>query len=66
MSARRILNNWLWVCPVLSLVIAIALPLLLGFGLWTAALVAVFLACPIAAAWTLVAERLNRREGRKT
>ena len=49
-----------WLCPVLSVVLAVVV--LVGFGLtWSAALIgALLLACPIAIAWLFIQERLNR------
>lgn len=60
----RLVSRWLWLCPVLSVALAAALPFVLGVRLLTAVLMAVLLACPISAAWVLVAERLGRRQAR--
>ena len=60
MRVPDVLARAFWLCPVLSLVLAAAVLVLFGVTLWTAVLTAVVLACPIAAAWTLVAGRLNR------
>lgn len=42
-----------WVCPALSLVLAVAMLRLMGLSLWSALLVVALLACPISMAWTV-------------
>ena len=66
MNARtwRLVRRWLWLCPVVSVVMAAVLPLGLGVNLWAAVLVAVLIACPISVALALIAERVGRRRAR--
>ena len=59
---RAFLACGLWLCPTLSLLLAVAILVLLGVSWWTAVVAAVLLGCPVAVAWTLVADRLGRRE----
>jgi len=61
---RRLVRRWLWLCPVVSVVMAAVLPSVLGVNLWTAVLVAILLACPISVALALIAERVGRRRAR--
>jgi ubiquinone/menaquinone biosynthesis C-methylase UbiE len=42
---------WRWLCPALSLVMAVAIALLFGISFWTLFFIAVFLACPVVAVW---------------
>ena len=60
MTLRHALARGLWLCPVLSLVLATAVLLLFGASVWTALVVGVLLGCPIAVAWALVADRLSQ------
>ena len=62
MSARSGLARGLWLCPVLSLLLAAGVLLLLGMRWWTVLIAVVVLACPITAGWVLLADRLSRRE----
>ena len=49
-----------WLCPVLSVVLAVVV--FVAYGLtWSTALIgALVLACPTAIAWLFIQERLNR------
>ncbi len=47
-----------WLCPLLSLAIAVGIALLFGVSFWTIFLILVFLACPITMIWAyLIGER---------
>lgn len=52
--------DFLWLCPILSVVLAAAILVALGLSLWTAILAAIVLACPIAALWAYFAGRSLR------
>jgi ubiquinone/menaquinone biosynthesis C-methylase UbiE len=41
-----------WLCPALSLAVAIVIALLFGMSFWTVFFVVLFLACPILAVWS--------------
>jgi hypothetical protein len=59
-SSPRWLERILWLCPLLSLLGAAALLWLFGFTFATSIVAAILVACPIAVAWALIAERLGR------
>ena len=44
-------RKWLWICPLLSVLLAGAVLLAFGVSFWTALLAALFLVCPILIAW---------------
>ena len=50
--------RWMWLCPVLSVVVVAGV--LMGFALsvWTATLAALVLGCPIVALWAFSTRRL--------
>lgn len=50
-------KTWRRLCPALSLAMAVAVALAFGISAWTLLLVALFLACPIAAAWSYLMGR---------
>ena len=58
---NRLLARGFWLCPVLSLILGVALLIVLGVHWWTALVAAVLLGCPIAVLWALIADRLSRR-----
>ena len=60
---RRRAGRLLWLCPLLSLIFAVALLWLAGLTLWTAVVAGVLVGCPVAVVFALVAERLGKREG---
>lgn len=41
-----------WLCPAISLAIAVAIALLFGLSFWTTLLIAAVLICPVVAVWT--------------
>ena len=43
-----------WLCPLVSLAIAVGVALLFGLTFWTIFLIALFLTCPIMAVWTYI------------
>lgn len=52
-----LLRRLLWLCPALTVLAFAALLLIFGLSLWTAAVVALLVACPVAAGWAIVVER---------
>ena len=67
MVRRRVdvMNRWIWLCPVLSVAVAIGVFIALGLSVWTAVLAALVVGCPIAALWACFAGRVptNRPAG---
>lgn len=59
--ARGPLDRYLWLCPLIALVLAAAILAALGLSLWTIVLALVLLACPLAA---LVAWLTGRQHAR--
>lgn len=50
----RFANRWLWLCPLLSIVLATAVLVLFGVTFWTALVVALLLVCPALILWGIV------------
>lgn len=44
-------NRWMWLCPILAVVIAAAVLWSFGFAWWSALLAAVLLVCPVLILW---------------
>jgi hypothetical protein len=66
---RRFLNNryanrWLWLCPLLSIVLAATVLMLFGFGFWGALLAALLLVCPALLLWSAIEVMLDERRQR--
>jgi hypothetical protein len=57
-----VLARGLWLCPAISLVLATAVLILLGFNWWAALVAAGLLGCLVAAVWTGIADRASHRE----
>ena len=53
MLLKDFVNRWLWVCPLLGIVIAAEIVRRFGLSLWTAILAALFLVCPALIAFGL-------------
>lgn len=51
MLEREQLVRWVWLCPLLSLLLAAAVLLTFGVSFWTALLAALFLVCPALIVW---------------
>ena len=60
-SKRRIVDLMLWLCPMLSIVLAAALFWVVGLTLWTAVAAGVLVGCPVAVVFALLAEWLGKR-----
>ena len=46
-------ERWLWLCPVIFIVLAAAIVLVFGLDLWTALLAAALMVCPALIAWAV-------------
>jgi hypothetical protein len=60
-----LLRRLAWLCPAVTVLAFAALLLLFGLSLWTAAALALLVACPVAAGWAIVAERRVAAETRR-
>lgn len=60
----RFANRWLWLCPILAVVLAATVLMLFGFTFWGALLAALLLVCPVLILWgaieVMVVERRER------
>ena len=54
------MTRWIWLCPILSVALAIGALVAFGLSLWTAVLVGLVLGCPIAALWAYFTGRVPR------
>lgn len=61
---NRFENRWLWVCPLLSIVLAAAVLMLFGFSFWGALLAALLLVCPALLLWGAIEVMLDERRRR--
>lgn len=55
----RQVRRWLWLCPLVSVAMAAVLLFVFGVSVWTAAVVAVLVGCPMAVGLVLVTERVG-------
>jgi hypothetical protein len=58
---RGHVGRWLWLCPLVSVVMAAVLLFVFGLSVWAAAAVAVLVGCPMAVGLVLVTERVGCR-----
>lgn len=58
-------NRWMWLCPILAVVIAAAVLWSLGIAWWSALLAAVLLVCPALIVWGAVQVALDERRSRR-
>lgn len=63
---RRLRDRLLWICPFAAIAIAAAILWLFGLTLWTAIVAALLIGCPLAIAWSLLTERITKRESSRT
>jgi protein-S-isoprenylcysteine O-methyltransferase Ste14 len=56
-AAAKGMQRWLWLCPLLGLVMAAVVLYLWGLSWWTAILAALMLVCPITILWGLITLR---------
>ena len=64
MSCNRSWARWIWLCPVLSVAMAVGVLMVLGLSLWTAILAALVLGCPIVALWAFFTGWIPRDRAR--
>lgn len=60
----RFANRWLWLCPILAVVLAAGVLMLFGFTFWGALLAAVLLVCPALILWGAIEVMLDERRQR--
>ena len=58
-------NRWMWLCPILAVVIAAAVLWSFGIAWWSALLAAALLVCPALIAWGAVQVALDERRSRR-
>ncbi|MCW5660021.1 MAG: hypothetical protein KIT60_20155 [Burkholderiaceae bacterium] len=60
----RLADRWLWLCPLVGIVLAVAALMLFGFTFWGALLAALLLVCPAMLLWGAIEVALDeRRQG---
>lgn len=60
----RFANRWLWLCPILAVVLAAGVLMLFGLAFWGALLAAVLLVCPALILWGAIEVMLDERRQR--
>ena len=50
-STKDSASNWLWLCPLLGILVAAWVFFAFGFSLWTSLLAALLLVCPALMLW---------------
>ena len=60
----RFADRWLWLCPVLSILLAAAVLMIFGFTFWGALLAALLLVCPAMILWGAIEVMLDERRQR--
>ncbi|MDP3707539.1 MAG: SRPBCC family protein [Polaromonas sp.] len=60
----RFADRWLWLCPVLSILLAAVVLMLFGFTFWGALLAALLLVCPAMILWGAIEVMLDERHQR--
>lgn len=58
-------NRWMWLCPILAVVIAAAVLWSFSFAWWSALLAAALLVCPALIVWGAVQVALDERRSRR-
>jgi hypothetical protein len=58
-------NRWMWMCPILAVVIAAAVLWSFGFAWWSALLAAGLLVCPVLILWGAIQVALDERRSRR-
>ena len=59
-----IYDRWWWMCLALAIALAAAILVIFGISLWTAALAALLLVCPVLMLWGVIEFRPPRRNAR--
>lgn len=60
----RFANRWLWLCPILAVVLAAGVLMVFGFTFWGALLAALMLVCPALILWGAIEIMLDERRQR--
>lgn len=66
--SRHFVDRWLWLCPILAVILAAVVLMLFGFTLWGALLAALLLVCPAMVLWgaiELMREARRQRAARR-
>lgn len=59
-------DRWLWLCPVLSVLLAAAVLMIFGFTFWGGLLAGLLLVCPAMLVWGAVELWLDERSQRSS
>lgn len=62
---KHFVDNWLWLCPALSVVLAAAVVMAFGLNWWSAVLAALLLVCPAPILWGAMRIALDERKARR-
>ena len=60
----RFADRWLWLCPVLGIVLAATVLMLFGLTFWSALLAALLLVCPALILWGAIEVAIDERRQR--
>lgn len=60
----RLADRWLWLCPVLSILLAAAVLMIFGFTFWGGLLAGLLLVCPATLVWGGIELWLDARSQR--
>tara|TARA_B100001105_G_scaffold54671_1_gene41510 strand:+ start:1254 stop:1490 length:237 start_codon:yes stop_codon:yes gene_type:complete len=58
-------NRWMWLCPILAVVLAAAVLWSFGFSWWSALPAALLLVCPVLIIWGAIQVALDERRSRR-
>ncbi|MDO8777232.1 MAG: hypothetical protein Q7K57_52680 [Burkholderiaceae bacterium] len=60
----RFADRWLWLCPILSILLAAAVLMIFGFTFWGGLLAGLLLVCPAMLVWGAIELWLDERSQR--
>lgn len=60
----RLSDRWLWLCPILGVVLAAVVLMLFGLTFWSALLAALLLVCPALILWGAIEAAMDERRQR--
>jgi predicted benzoate:H+ symporter BenE len=63
--SKHFVDNWLWLCPALAVVLAAAVLMAFGLNGWSAVLAALLLVCPVLILWGVIRIARDERKARR-
>ncbi|WP_114970726.1 hypothetical protein [Rhodoferax ferrireducens] len=60
----RFVDRWLWLCPILSILLAAVVLMIFGFTFWGGLLAGLLLVCPATLVWGAIELWLDERSNR--